>query len=910
MNLNSILEQCLVLDIETWAEDKFGNEISIFTNFEDYLKYAKVRFIGFYSYKHKKEYYLEPKKDYKQIIQLMSEHNFLVGFNSEDFDYPIVANNGLNDIQKKYTHVDCMKILCPASFKDKRGYAFKNRGNLMGYKFKKNSLECVAETMGLEFQKSKIDYSIFKKEHYTEEEKKEIVTYLRNDVMATKGMFDVLWKYWSPFTELIDYKSILDLSWIRSSIAALTYKYCCNILGTEPTFSEDKTEKEAMGGRVIVPKYEEAENVIYVDIASLYPHILCMFNLFDEVAEDFPCKKWNGNDMFKTKGYYNISNQHPLSIEIMKRIKQREDLRKTDPDNPLVYALKILVNSLYGLFRSPAFEKIHKPNGGWDTCDIGQQINVFVEKELLGMGFETIYSDTDGFMIKPFDQKHYDKDYVTLCLNRIVKKINANVPFPVDTFRIKIENFIPYILFSFTEQATLDEEGNKIKIKNRLVKERSANKKNYLYLYEEDGKLDVKLTGLPIIKDTATPLSMLIYKEVLKPLIIERKRAKFPKEFIDEQVEKYLKDENVLKSLAVEYKVKPAVSYKKDGQIHAQISKKYFNGNEGVISLIKNNKIKSVGKGSGYCSIEEAIEGNLKVEDLDLEKTYNELDIFILYEKKEVLEEVKEEVIEKENLNCAVEVAKQTRLASSQESSVKVRNTAPKLEKIKTQASQIINENGSKLRFIFEGEDVVGITNGDLVLKISESSIVDPMVKKYHYSHKTTKNRFLSFTVNDNKGFLQLGYGIRPDSKTSIHPKIDRNNFCEFDRMWLSDDLPKFSESQVISMLLKFMKVVYPQIKFIITYADGSVGNKGTIYKATNALYAGKIGVDFYLLPNGERVHPVSMWHRHKTRAWGKMQELYPGIKHIKNSEFQYRFLYILDKKEHREYLKTLTSRK
>lgn len=115
--------------------------------------------------------------------------------------------------------------------------------------------------------------------------------------------------------------------------------------------------------------------------------------------------------------------------------------------------------------------------------------------------------------------------------------------------------------------------------------------------------------------------------------------------------------------------------------------------------------------------------------------------------------------------------------------------------------------------------------------------------------------------------------------------------------MWLSDELPKFSESQCISLLLSYLKQVYPEIKFVITYADGSVGNKGTIYRATNAEFLGEIPCDFYILPSGERIHPVSMWHKHKTRAKEFIEKEYPGIKHIKGQFSQYRFLYILDKK-------------
>lgn len=201
------------------------------------------------------------------------------------------------------------------------------------------------------------------------------------------------------------------------------------------------------------------------------------------------------------------------------------------------------------------------------------------------------------------------------------------------------------------------------------------------------------------------------------------------------------------------------------------------------------------------------------------------------------------------------------------------------------------------------GRKPVGITNGVLTIIEVPNNVVDVLVKKYHYSHKSTKNRFLSFLVNGGKGFLQLGYGIRPKMKHTITKLITADNFCEFDRMWLSDELPKNSESQVISLLLSYLKQAYKHIDFVITYADGSVGNRGIIYQASNAIRIGKIKCDFYLLPTGERVHPVSMYHRHKSRAWKTLQTLYPGIKHINGGgNWQYRYLYILKNAMRKKY--------
>ena len=178
-----------------------------------------------------------------------------------------------------------------------------------------------------------------------------------------------------------------------------------------------------------------------------------------------------------------------------------------------------------------------------------------------------------------------------------------------------------------------------------------------------------------------------------------------------------------------------------------------------------------------------------------------------------------------------------------------------------------------------------------------EKSEADVLVKKYHYSKKPTKNSFLSFLVyynNKVSGVLQLGYGIRPKEKGDYNYDEVR----EFDRMWLSDEMPKFSETITISLLHKYLKLVHPKIKYLISYSDTSVGNFGTIYKASNYKLIDKLKADFYILETGERVHPISMWHKHKTRAWDFLQKEYPNIKKAKG--FQLKFLYQLQKKSNK----------
>lgn len=172
-------------------------------------------------------------------------------------------------------------------------------------------------------------------------------------------------------------------------------------------------------------------------------------------------------------------------------------------------------------------------------------------------------------------------------------------------------------------------------------------------------------------------------------------------------------------------------------------------------------------------------------------------------------------------------------------------------------------------------------------IRVVEKWVADKIISAHHYSKKPTKNSFLSFLVYykwEVHGALQLGYGIRPKIKGELNPDEVR----EFDRMWLSDEMPKYSETITLSLLHKFLKIAYPKIKTLISYSDTSVGNMGTIYKAGNYKLVGDIKADFYILANWERVHPVSMWHRHKTRAWSFLQEQYPWIKKAQWRQLKY----------------------
>lgn len=173
------------------------------------------------------------------------------------------------------------------------------------------------------------------------------------------------------------------------------------------------------------------------------------------------------------------------------------------------------------------------------------------------------------------------------------------------------------------------------------------------------------------------------------------------------------------------------------------------------------------------------------------------------------------------------------------------------------------------------------------IVKCDKES-ADAVIVPNHYSHKAVSNSCINMLViyNDRvEGAMQIGYGIRPKIKGDLDAECTR----EFDRMWLSDNMPKFSETIALSLLRKYLQATHKEIKHLISYADTSAGKTGTIYKAGNYRYEGKIKADFYILPTGERIHPVTMWHMHKTRAMETLKRIYPGIK--KADGYQLKFV-------------------
>lgn len=151
----------------------------------------------------------------------------------------------------------------------------------------------------------------------------------------------------------------------------------------------------------------------------------------------------------------------------------------------------------------------------------------------------------------------------------------------------------------------------------------------------------------------------------------------------------------------------------------------------------------------------------------------------------------------------------------------------------------------------------------EIEVKVIPSSIAVPFVKKHHYSGKVVQNsnlHFGAFLEGKLHGVMSFGPSMVKDKLIGLVQGTKWNEFLELNRMAFDDYLPKNSESRCISIAIKLIKKNAPQIKWIVSFADGCSCGDGTIYRASNFVLTGiTVNKSIVELPSGEKIHKLTL---------------------------------------------------
>jgi hypothetical protein len=186
----------------------------------------------------------------------------------------------------------------------------------------------------------------------------------------------------------------------------------------------------------------------------------------------------------------------------------------------------------------------------------------------------------------------------------------------------------------------------------------------------------------------------------------------------------------------------------------------------------------------------------------------------------------------------------------------------------------------------------------EILVKVIPSKVANEFVKLNHYSGKVVPNSTLHFgCFLDGKLHGVLSYGTSMD-KRKILPLVENtgwNEMLELNRMAFDEYLPKYSESRCIAITIKLLKKNAPQIKWILSYSDGTQCGDGTIYRAsgfnltgikenkTILEWEGKIIADKTLNNSNYKKLGISAGYAKKNGA-------------VPLNGFQLRYIYLIDK--------------
>lgn len=151
----------------------------------------------------------------------------------------------------------------------------------------------------------------------------------------------------------------------------------------------------------------------------------------------------------------------------------------------------------------------------------------------------------------------------------------------------------------------------------------------------------------------------------------------------------------------------------------------------------------------------------------------------------------------------------------------------------------------------------------DVQLRVIPSKIANPFMDTHHYSHKHVGNSQLHFGAFMNgklHGVMSFGPPLDKSKVIGLVDGTPWSGMIELNRMAFDDTLPRNSESHCISLAMKLLKQKAPQIKWVLSFADGCMCGDGTIYRASNFVLTDiRPNANTALLPDGTEIHKLTL---------------------------------------------------
>jgi len=354
-------------------------------------------------------------------------------------------------------------------------------------------------------------------------EPERVVEYNLKDSQLVMKILDKL-----KLIELMIKKSLItgmQLDRVKGSVASLDSLYLrkakkSGYICNNSRFGE-RTER-IKGAYVMDPKPGIYDWVGVLDFKSLYPSIMRTYNI-DPIAfaKGGPIAAPNGATFADEMG---------ILPQIIEMLWQERDKAKRQNDDSKSYAIKIIMNSFYGVIANPSCR--------FYSLDMGNAITSYAREAIKKTaslieekGYDVLYGDTDSVFV---DMK---TDSIEAS-EKIGKKISKSIN----------DYFDKLVMDKYKRKSFLELEFEKVFKVLMLPKMRGGTtgaKKRYAGLLMKDGKEEMKVTGMEIVRRDWTELAKELQKEMLDRVFHKKEVAEYVKQVV-EDTKKGLNDKKLV----------------------------------------------------------------------------------------------------------------------------------------------------------------------------------------------------------------------------------------------------------------------------------------------------------------------------------------------------------------------------
>lgn len=187
---------------------------------------------------------------------------------------------------------------------------------------------------------------------------------------------------------------------VAASIASFDFLYLSELekLGiVAPTVrsSDSRVYEAQQGGHVLEPLTGLHRHVWVFDFKSLYPSIIRTFNI-DPLS--YVARPQATDDLIDTPG--GAFRREPAILpRVLDELFPRRDVAKKHGDEVASHAIKILMNSCYGVLGTPAC-RFYNPALANSITGTGREILLWSKQWFESAGYTVLYGDTDSLFVR------------------------------------------------------------------------------------------------------------------------------------------------------------------------------------------------------------------------------------------------------------------------------------------------------------------------------------------------------------------------------------------------------------------------------------------------------------------------------------------------------------------------------